>query len=376
MMSDTPGPAAAGPGVGGWGRTTLSHEGLRESKVHPSVGLRPEQMKGSKSRMQGKEVPERKTKTDCNVGIDVCKSWLDVHVLPTGESLRVANTREGIRKLKRWLRRFEVALVAVEATGKWHRALHRSLHAAGLRVAVVDPFRVRMFARAQGILAKTDRLDARVLAAFAAVMDPAAQPPAPWEVEVLQELVRGRTSAVAERTSLRNQRAAAQTSFLRHQLGQRIRRLMKDVAGLEAEIKRLIAAAPGLVRRYRILLSIPGIGPVNAAMLVACLPELGAASAGQIALLVGLAPIPDDSSDRRGYRRIKGGRQMVRNGLYLAALTAARCNAPLRVFYKRKIDEKKPVKLALVAVARKLVVLANSLIADDRTWTPLPPNHA
>ena len=142
--------------------------------------------------MQGKEVPERKTETDCNVGIDVCKSWSDVHVLPAGESLRVANTRQGIASLKRWLRRFEVALVAVEATGKWHRALHRSLHAAGLRVAVVDPFRVRMFARAQGIVAKTDRLDARVLAVFAAVMDPPTRPPAAWEVEALQELVRGR----------------------------------------------------------------------------------------------------------------------------------------------------------------------------------------
>ncbi len=326
--------------------------------------------------MQGKEVPERKTETDCNVGIDVCKSWSDVHVLPAGESLRVANTRQGIASLKRWLRRFEVALVAVEATGKWHRALHRSLHAAGLRVAVVDPFRVRMFARAQGIVAKTDRLDARVLAVFAAVMDPPTRPPAAWEVEALQELVRGRTSAVAERTSLRNQRAAAQTTFLRRQLDHRIRRLMKDVTGLDAEIKCRIAAEPGLARRYRIVISIPGIGPINAAMLVACLPELGAASAKQIALLVGLAPIPDDSSDRRGHRRIKGGRQMVRNGLYLSTLTAARCNAPLRVFYKRKIDEGKAAKLALVAVARKLIVLANSLIADDRTWTPEPPIHA
>jgi transposase len=328
--------------------------------------------------MQGKEVPERKTETgstDSNVGIDVGKSWLDAHVLPAGESLRVANTREGIGKLNRWLRRFQVALVAVEATGKWHRMLHRGLHAAGLHVAVVDPFRVRMFARAHGNLAKTDKLDARVLAVFASVMDPDHRPPAPHAVEVLQELVRGRTSAIAERTSLRNQRGAAQSAFLRRQLDRRISRIDKDVVSLAAEIMRRITDEPGLARRYHILISIPGIGPVNAATLVACLPELGAASAKQIALLVGLAPIPDDSGERHGYRRIRGGRQIVRNGLYLAALTAARCNAPLRTFYTRKIDEGKAAKLVLIAVARKLIVLANSLIADDRTWTPQPPNH-
>ena len=376
MMSGTPGPSAAGSGVGGWDRPSLSLEGLRESKVHPSFGLRPEQMKGRKSRMQGKETPDRKTETDSTVGIDVSKSWLDAHVLPADKSLRVANTRDGIATLKRWLRRFQVTLIAVEATGKWHRALHRNLHAAGWRVAVTDPFRVRMFAKAHGILAKTDKLDARVLALFAAVMDPDSRPPAPHILEVLQELVRGRDSAVAERTSLKNQRASAQSPFLRRQLDQRIKRLGKDVASLAAEIKRCITDDPGLARRYRILLSIPGIGPVNAALLVACLPELGAASAKQIALLAGLAPIPDDSGQRQGYRRIKGGRQIVRNGLYLAALSAARYNAQLHAFYRRLIDKGKLAKVAHIAVARKLLVLANSLIADNRIWMPEPPNHA
>lgn len=333
-------------------------------------------MKGSKSRMQGKEVPEPKAEPDSNAGVDVSKRWLDAHVLPADERLRVPNTPAGIRQLTRWLQRFAVALVAVEATGKWHRALHRSLHAAGLRVAVTDPFRVRMFAKAHGILAKTDRLDARVLALFAAVMDPACRPPAPQAVELLQELVRGRASAVAERTALQNQRAAAQSPFLRDQLACRIARLDQDIASLEAEIARQIAANPALARRYGILRSIPSIGPVNAALLVAGLPELGAASAKQITLLAGLAPIPDDSGERQGYRRIAGGRQSVRNGLYLAALSAARCNPALRAFYRRKIDQGKAAKLALIAVARKLLVLANTLIAQNRTWTPQPPKHA
>jgi len=326
--------------------------------------------------MQGKELSESEAVIDTSVGIDVGKSWLDAHVLPAGDSLRVANTPAGIAKLKRWLRRWPGAPVVVEATGKWHRALHRGLHAGGWRVAVVDPFRVRMFAKAHGILAKTDRLDARVLAMFAAMMDPHARPPAPQAVEILHELVRARCSAVAERTALHNQRAAAQSAFLRHQLARRIARLDGDIAGLEAEIGRRVADDPALARRHRILLSIPGIGPANAALLVACLPELGAASAKQIALLAGLAPIPDDSGERQGYRRIKGGRQIVRNGLYLAALTAARHNPALCAFYRRLIDDGKAAKVALVAVARKLVILANALIAGDREWSPMPPNHA
>ncbi len=332
--------------------------------------------------MQGKEPSEHQTATaaNCSVGIDVGKGWLDAHILPTGEPLRVANSATGIRQLKRWLghrlKHAPAAPIAVEATGKWHRAVYRSLAAAGLAVAVVDPYRVRMFARAHGILAKTDQIDARVLAMFAALIDPLARAAAPIAVEDLQELVRARASAVAEKTSLQNQRGDAQTAFLRRQLTRRSARLDKDIDGLETEIGRRVADQPDLAQRYRILISIPGIGPVTAATLIACLCELGNASAKQITLLAGLAPIPNDSGQHRGYRRIRGGRQIVRNMLYLAALAAARYNPALRTFYRRLVDDGKPKKLALIAVARKLLVLANVLIADNRVWTPEPPNHA
>ena len=358
------------------GPSTLESQGLWGSQVHPPFGLRPEQMIGNMSRIQGKEMPERKTNTDSSVGIDVSKDWLDVHVLPDDASWRVANTPEGIRTLKRRLKRFTVALVVLEATGKWHRALHRSLYAAGVAVAVADPYRVRMFAKANRILAKTDPLDARVLAMFAAVMDPDERPPAAQVLELLQELVRARLSAVTELTSLKNQRAAAQSTFLRRHLERRIARLAKDIESLETEIGRHIASDPALARRREVLASIPGIGPVSAPLLVACLPELGAASDKQIALLDGLAPIPDDSGERRGHRRIRGGRQSVRNVLYLAALSASRCNPALRDFYRRLRDNGKEAKQALIAVARKLLVLANVLITDNRTWTIQPPNHA
>ena len=183
--------------------------------------------------MQGQEALEQEIKVKSSVGIDVCKSWLDAHVLPAGMSMRVPNTAAGIRTLKRRLAPFEVGLVAVEATGKWHRLLCRSLHASGLAVAVVDPLRVRLFAKAHGILAKTDRLDAGVLALFAAVMAPPARPPAPTAMEELKELVGARESAVAEEIMLNNQLAAAEGKFLKRQLARRIARIGQDIKALE-----------------------------------------------------------------------------------------------------------------------------------------------
>lgn len=326
--------------------------------------------------MQGKHVSIPEARVDCSVGIDVGKSWLDAHVLPEGASLRVANTAQGIAHLKRWLCRRPVDLVALEATGKWHRAAHRSLHASGLRVAVVDPYRVRMFAKASGVLAKTDALDARVLAMFAAVMDPAVRPPAPGQLVDLQELVRGRGRAIADRTALRNQHGTARTAFLRRQLKRRITRLETEIDRLEREIADRIADDPNLARRRDILASVPGIGTVTAATLLACLPELGTASRRQIALLGGLAPIPDDSGERQGYRRVHGGRAIVRNVLYLAALSACRANPDLRAFHRNLRNAGKKPKVALIAVARKLLVLVNTLIGQSRTWQAKAPVSA
>ena len=326
--------------------------------------------------MQGKEASEQETKAKSSVGIDVSKTWLDIHVLPSGETLRVVNDPAGIRRLRRWLMRFDLAIVVVEATGKWHRAVRRSVHASGIPVAVVDPFRVRQFAKAQGTLAKTDRLDARVLAQFGAVMNPAIRPPAPEALEELAELVRARHSAVDAQTALKNQLSAAQGRFLIRQLDRRLAAIARHIAALEREIKRRIAADDALARRYAILTSIPSFGFVVAITLIVALAELGACSAKQISLLAGLAPIADDSGERRGTRVVWGGRPAVRRLLYLAALTAARCNADMRVVYRRLTADGKKPKLAIIAVARKLAVLANSLIAQDRTWQPQPPKHA
>lgn len=326
--------------------------------------------------MQGKEASEQETKVNSNVGIDVSKEWLDIHVLPHNKQLRVANSCEGIRQLKHWLMRFDVALVVVEATGKWHRNVQRSLAASSMAVALVDPYRVRMFAKANGILAKTDRLDARVLALFGAVMAPSVRPPAPQALAELAELVTARLSAVEAQTATKNQRSAAMFKWLQRQLDRRIERGDKDIAALDAAILERIQADPGLAERYAILTSVPSFGFVTAAILIACLPELGNITAKQSAMLAGLAPIADQSGKRDGARVIFGGRARVRRVLYLAALSAVRFNADMRAFYQRLRTVGKPPKVALIAVARKLVVLANTLVSAGRCWQPEAPKHA
>jgi transposase len=326
--------------------------------------------------MQGKEASEQETKVKSSVGIDVSKDRLEVHVLPSGQTLSTANTAEGIRQLKRWLSRLQVDLVVIEATGKWHRLVWRSLYASGVAVAMADPFKARNFAKAQGILAKTDRLDAQVLAKFAALMAPAVRPPPPQLLEELAELVAGRDAAVAEQTALRNQLVAAQVSMLHRQLQKRIDRLDKDIKELEREIQARIKADAGLERRYTILLSVPGIGKTVAATLIARLAELGSLTDKQITMLAGLAPIADQSGKHQGKRVVFGGRGSVRRMLYLSAVSAIRCNPQLRAFYKRLREAGKSAKLALVAVARKLVLLANVLIANDRVWMTVPPARA
>jgi transposase len=322
--------------------------------------------------MQGKDMSERKAVGELYVGIDVSKSWLDVHVLPSGESWRVANSGPGYRLLARRLGK-RVALIALEATGKWHRPLHRALHAGGFKVAVTDPYRTRQFAKSIGQAAKTDRIDARVLAVYAMAIKPDAAAPPPEIMETLKELVAARAAAIAEAAGLANQIGASKHPLPIRLLKRRKAQIDRDVDKLDAEIGRIIAAEPALARRREILLSVPGFGPVVAATLVAMLAELGDCNAKEIAMLAGLAPIADESGQRQGPRSIGGGRAAPRRVLYLAALSAVRCNPGMKAVYDRLTAQGKRAKVALVAVARKLAVLANALIKQNRLWQP---NHA
>ena len=323
--------------------------------------------------MQGKVMFERSAETPVYVGIDVCKDWLDVYLHPVGRTLRFANNPNGLKALTRTLRPYPVALVVMEATGKYHRRAHRMLHVVGLRVTVINPLRARLFAEAAGALAKTDTIDARLLAILGEGLAPEVTPPAPEALEALQELVRAKAAATAQATATVNRRHASQTPFLRAELARCIKNLGRHIARLEVEIAKRVKADPGLARRYAILLSIPGIGPVTATTLLVDLAELGRCSGKAASLLAGLAPIARDSGQRAGERRIRGGRAGPRTALYMAALTAARHDPDLSAFYKRLRDAGKKPKIALVAVMRKLVVLANTLIKEDRLWQPQRP---
>ena len=318
--------------------------------------------------MQGKIKSEQSATGPVYVGVDVCKDRLDVYVHPTGQRLSVANSRDGLKRLKRVLAGVDVALVVMEATAKYHRLAQRVLAQAGLLVAVVNPLR-----EAAGALAKTDRIDARMLAVMGAALGPQARPPAPVEMEALQELVRARSAATRDLTGLKNRRGGAQTPFLKTELRRQIDNLERSLARLSAEIERRIAADPALAHRRRILLSIPGIGPAVAAVLLADCAELGALSAKAVGLLAGLAPIARDTGETSGQRHIKGGRKTVRNALYMAALSAARANSPLKTFYQHLRAQGKKPKVALTAVMRKLIILANTLIKENRQWLPISP---
>jgi transposase len=321
--------------------------------------------------MQGQKSPERSAETGVYVGIDVCKDALDVHLHPLGQKWRVPNTPEGLRTLKRRLTPLSVTLIVMEATAKFHRQAHRSLHAAGFAVAIVNPLRARLFAEAAGQLAKTDSIDARMLALMGQTLDPAARAPTPQALEELQELVRARAAAIADQTAVSNQRGACQTSFLRAELARRLVTLAKYVERLDLEIRRRLDADPGLKRRYDILITVPGVGPAAAIALIVGLPELGECSSKAAVLLAGLAPIACDSGAKTGERHIAGGRAFVRTGLYMAAVAAARHNPQLREDYERLINAGKKAKVALTAIMRKLVVLANVLIKEDREWKPI-----
>ena len=325
--------------------------------------------------MQGK-VKSENSAAAVYAGIDVSKDWLDVYVHPAGVGWRLANSGDGIRMLVRRLGAYRLELAVLEATGKYHRLAHRMLSAAGYRVAVINPLRSRLFAEAMGTPAKTDQLDARVLAMMAERLRPAATPPTPELLEALQELVNARSAATAEATAVGNRLGTTRNAFLKSELRRRVASLRTHIDRLEAEIDRQVQTDAGLCRRYAILVSIPGIGPVAALTLLAGLAELGSCSDKAATLLTGLAPIARDSGQRHGPRHIRGGRAKVRLGLYMAALAAARFNPDLKCFYTRLRAAGKPAKLALTAVMRKLVVLANTLITQNRTWTHSPPKTA
>ena len=307
-------------------------------------------------------------------GIDVCKGWLDMHLHPSGRRVRAANSADGLKTIRRELAILGDVRVVMEATGKYHRLAHRSLHEAGFAVSVVNPARARHFANALGTIAKTDPIDAFVLSLYGQAIGPRASAPCTDNHEQLQELVHARQSAVDQRAALKNQRLAAVSAFLAAEIESRIKEAAAHIGRLDAEIDRLAGADEVVARRRDILRSIPGVGPVTAAAMAVDLAEMGSCANKRIALLAGLAPVNRDSGGKTGKAHIEGGRGHVRKALFMAALSAARCRrGGFRAVYQRLKAAGKPHKVALVAVMRKIAELANTLVTQDRLWTPEPP---
>lgn len=318
--------------------------------------------------MQGKV--EDKSLSEVHVGIDVSKANLDIHIHPLGERLRVSNDSAGLDRLIESLGGFKVKLVLMEPTSRYHRVAQRRLHEAGQPVALVNPLRARLFAEAIGKLAKTDAIDAAMLALMAERVGLEASEPVSRRQEELQELVSARTAALAEQTALRNRLSVTQNSFLKREHARRLRSIIGHIDRIEAMIQALIKADAEMTRKARILRSIPSVGVVSTQAFLAQCHELGRITNKQAAALVGLAPYARDSGGMHGKRSIRGGRAELRSVLYMAALVASRRNPDMKRFYDGLVARGKAKKLALIAVARKLVALANTLVAQNREWVP------
>jgi transposase len=302
------------------------------------------------------------------IGIDVSKDRLDVHVLPSEVSFAVARDSEGLAALVERLGALEPGLVVLEATGGFEQTVAAALVAAGMPLAVVNPRQIRDFARATGQLAKTDALDARAIARFAAKVQPEVRPVPDAQARALGELVARRRQVIAMMTTERNRRRQLTSRRLIKSVDRLLDVLQKELTELEDEIGEGIRGTPAWRERDELLRSVPGIGNIVARTLIAELPELGRLDRKQIAALVGIAPLNRDSGKMRGRRTTWGGRAKVRCVLYMAALVASRRNPVLAAFYQRLLHAGKAKKLALTAVMRKLLTILNAMVRDNRRW--------
>ncbi len=304
------------------------------------------------------------------VGIDVSKAHLDVASRPDGEAFRTPNTPEGIASLVERLKALPPALILLEATGGLEWAAAVALAEAKLPVRIVEPVRVRHFARSIGQHSKTDAIDARVLAHYAEAVRPEARDLPDQETRDLQALLDRRRQLVAIRVSEQNRLKQGPTAAVRSDLEAHIAYLSGQIKAMDRSIGEKVEAKEDWKLRDEVLRSIPGVGAQTSRALLGPLPELGELTNKQVSALAGLAPRARDSGTVKGARTIFGGRADVRTALYMASVSAARYNPDLKAFYKRLRGAGKAAKVALVAVARKLLTIANAMIRDMKPWTP------
>jgi transposase len=307
------------------------------------------------------------------VGIDVSKHTLDIFDDAIGKLERIANAPQAItEQAARW--RCGNAFVVFEATGVYDRELAEALHRAGIRFARINPARARDFARARGRLAKTDAIDAHMLAGFARTMAPASEQPPDPARNALSFLAKRRDQLVHMRAQEKNRRSETRDPAMIESIARLIDFLNSEVKAIEARIKTLIKTEPTISDDARLIRSAPGVGPVACMQLIAQMPELGHVGPKQVAALAGLAPLNVDSGLYRGKRAIGGGRKRVRDALYMAALNAVRRDGSVKAFYQKLRTAGKPAKLALIAVARKLLTTINAMLRDRKAYLAPRPS--
>lgn len=310
--------------------------------------------------------------TNDTIGVDISKDHLDAHRMSDGASRRFANDRAGHAAFATWAGRCG-ARVVYEPTGPYHRAFERALAEAGFALVKVNPRQARRFAEATGRLAKTDRLDAAMLARMGALLKLEARPVRSRLLSDLKDLHMAREALVKNRTAARNRAKTLTLAILKRQSAAQLRQIERQITAIEAEIMALVRADPDLAIRFDILVSIPGVSAITAFALIIDMPELGTLENGQAASLAGLAPVARQSGKWTGRAFIRGGRANVRQALYMPALVAMRFNPQLKAKYEKLKAAGKASKVAITAIMRKLILLANALLRDRRKWiTDLP----
>lgn len=304
---------------------------------------------------------------EVTIGIDISKDHLDAHRLPGDEKKRFDNTAAGHKALVGWIGAVP-ARVVYEPTGPYHRKLEIQLAAAGMPIVKVNPRQAKRFAQAIGQLAKTDPLDAAMLARMGALLSLAPRPVPGARLNDLKDLHLARQALIKDRTAARNRAKSIHLALLKRQNEARCKQIDQQLDALDKAIRALIDTDPALSARFAILVSIPGIAALTAAMLITQMPELGSLDEKQAAALAGLAPITRQSGQWKGKSFVHGGRKQVRQALYMPALVAMRFNADMKVKYNQLIAAGKAPKQAITALMRKLIILANALLKQNRNW--------
>jgi transposase len=304
------------------------------------------------------------------VGIDVSKDFLDVHVLPCAQSLRVPNSNAGIARLSKHLLKYNPYRVAVEATGGYEQPALAALFVSGLPACLINPRRIRDYARSIGKLAKTDSIDASVIAEYVRANHEHVRLFTLREEQPLKGLVARRRQLVQMRASEKNRLSRTRDPFIRQDINSVIETLSQRIRRMDRQIANSIKSKPRWQAKNAIMRSVPSIGPVTASTLIADMPEMGETNRKEAASLAGVAPFNDDSGDRKGDKAVSDGRRAARSALYMATVTAIRRNPVIKQFYDRLIARGKPAKVALTACARKLLTILNAMLYTNQTWKP------